>query len=81
MRIILALSIALSLALVAGIWLRESGTPQTPNTVKPASVASTNAQPSKFQRSSTRRYSSGSCLPALGPKPGHIAAHDETGVV
>ena len=42
MRTILALSIALAVAIVASFWLRESGTQQTSNTAKPASVASTN---------------------------------------
>lgn len=46
MRTILALSIGLVVALVAGIWLRESGRKQPSNIAKPASVASTNPHPS-----------------------------------
>ena len=46
MRTILALSIALVVAVVASIWLRESGHRQPSITAKPASVASTTQQPS-----------------------------------
>ena len=42
MRTILALSIALSVAMVAGIWLRESGTQQPSNPEKAPSVATSN---------------------------------------
>lgn len=57
MRTILALSIALAVAIVASFWLRESGTQQTSNIAKPASVASTNPRTSSstdHQHAATR---------------------------
>ena len=46
MRTILALSIAVAVAMVAALWLGQTGPQQTKNTPSPVAVASPNQQPS-----------------------------------